>query len=118
MIHKGLYKYQVIVLAVICIDRGRNGGKQKETQTCIGTASAGSPPLRPGSLPSIFFYQAINRVQTLPTFHLPFAQEAKYPVGWRQPPLGTASPGRGGARNSQQGAGLTRIRVRRGLEQA
>lgn len=90
---------------------------KKETQTCLRTASAGSPPLRPGSLPSrIFLYQAINRVQTLPTLHLPFGQEAKYHVGGGgQPPLGTASPGRGGARNSQQGAGLTRIRVRRGL---
>lgn len=64
---------------------------KKETQTCLRTASAGSPPLRPGSLPSrIFLYQAINRVQTLPTLHLPFGQEAKYHVGGGG---GAASPG-------------------------
>lgn len=77
MIDKGLYKCQVILLAVICIYGGRNGGKQKGTQPCLRTASAGQPATEAREPSSLYLFLPAtgNRVQTLPTSYLLFGQE-------------------------------------------
>lgn len=84
----------------------------------IRTASAGQLSLSPGSLPPcIFFYLAIVYIPSpLSTSLLGRKQSTLW--GWRLLALGTASPGSAGARNSQQGAGLTSVRGGGGFGQA
>ena len=77
----------------------------------------GSPTPRPGNLPWGSIFLQGNLCTDPPHFPPPFWARSEVPCWGAAASSENYIPGGGGARNSQQGEGLTRIRIGRGFWQ-